>query len=83
MLPETSISKLKFSNFSCKLLNSNARTIFLTEGQNNFGNKIPFLKWHPIIDDFYSTDFDRVVVGFGSKGMPGRMCKVVNLLPKL
>ena len=39
-----------------------------------------FLKWRPIFDNFYSTErkaqklFKWLVVGFGPKGMPGRMC---------
>ena len=43
-----------------------------------------FLKWRPIFDDFYSTDhntlklFKGMVVGFGPKGRPGRMCNSVS-----
>ena len=43
-----------------------------------------FLKWRPIFDDFYSTErktqkrFKGLVVGFGPKGMPGRMCDIVR-----
>ena len=43
-----------------------------------------FLKWRPIFDDFYSTEgktqklFKGLVVGFGPKGMTGRMCDIVH-----
>ena len=43
-----------------------------------------FPKWRPIFDDFYSTDrntstlFNGMLVGFGPKGMPGRMCDSVR-----
>ena len=43
-----------------------------------------FSKWHPIFDDFYSTVhktwklFMGLVVGFGPKGMPGRMCDIAH-----
>ena len=42
------------------------------------------LKWLPIFDDFYLTErktkklFKGLVVGFGPKGMPGRMCNIVR-----
>ena len=43
-----------------------------------------FLKWRPIFDNFYSTErktqklFKWLVVGFGPKGMHGRMCDIVR-----
>ena len=50
-----------------------------TEVQTVILKPFYFLKWHPIFDDFYSTErktqklFKGLVVGFGPKGMPGRM----------
>ena len=44
-----------------------------------------FLKWPPIFDDFYLTErktkklFKVLNVGFGPKGMTGRMCNIVHL----
>ena len=41
-----------------------------------------FLKWHPIFDNFYSTECWTqklgLVISFGPKGMPGRMCDIVR-----
>ena len=43
-----------------------------------------FLKWRPIFDNVYSTErktqklFKGLVVGFGPKGMPGRMSDIVR-----
>ena len=46
---------------------------------------LSFLKWRPFFEDFYSTEgktqniFKWLVVGFGPKGMPGRMCDIGRL----
>ena len=50
----------------------------------HFLNHFIFLKWHPISDDFYSTDhktqklFKGLAIAFELKGIPGRMCNIVR-----
>ena len=43
-----------------------------------------FLRWQTIFEEFYSTEiktqklFKGFAIGFGPKGMPGRMCNIVR-----
>ena len=71
--------KLSKKNF-IEEINLGAHFLLLTFFENFHFKPLYILKWRLIFDDFYSTDhktsklFKGLVVGFGPKGMPGRMC---------
>ena len=61
-----------------------AHFLLLTCFENFSPKQLYFLKLRPIFDNFYSTEckaqklFKGLVIGFGPKGIPGRMCNIVG-----
>ena len=61
-----------------------AHFLLLTFLKTSLFKPLYFLKWHPIFDNFYSTErkiqklFKGLVVGFGPKGIPDRMRDIVR-----
>ena len=78
------IIRIFLNFFSLKNLNLGAHLLLLTFLKTSIFKPLYFLIWRLIFDDFYSTEretqklFKRLVVGFGPKGMSGRMCDIVH-----